>query len=113
MSAKILFKKISLVLLKILLTIVYVIVLIATCFGVAIWFSSPVVLGYVTVMDYLAKPITLFNGNIAYLWLCAVSIVFVPLIIYSVIYRIRQKAKAKKAFQEALAKAKEEGEKSK
>ena len=100
-------------LLILLYKLVYCIVLVVTCFGVAIWFSSPIVLGYVTVMTYIAKSITLLNGNIAYLWLCAVAILFVPLLIYSIIYRIRQKVKQKKAFQEALAKAKEKGEKSK
>jgi hypothetical protein len=110
MTAKMFFKKASLVLLKICLQVLYALILIVTCLGVAIIFSSPVVLGYVTVVNYLDKPITILGGKILYLWLSAVAVIFVPLLIYSIVYRIRQRVKQKKALQEAMTQAKAEGE---
>lgn len=113
MQKELAFKKFLLVLLKILLSVVYAIVLIATCFFVALGFSSPLVLLYITVMQGLGKIITLFGGTVLYIWACATLAIFIPLLVYSIVYRINQKRKSKEAFQEALAKAKEEGEKSK
>lgn len=103
--------KFLLVLIKALLHLLYAIVVTVTCFGVSLWFASPVVLGYIVVMTQINRPITLLHGNYLYLWLCAITIIFVPLLIYSIIYRIRLQIKKKKAIQEALAKAKAEGEK--
>lgn len=111
MNLKLAFKKFCLVLIKTLLNVVYAVVLIATCFGVSVWFSSPVVLLYVTVMQGLEKAIPFFNGTILYLWASVTAVIFVPLLIYSIVYRIRQRIKSEKAIQEALEKAKAEGEK--
>lgn len=106
MTARIFFKKVWLVLLKSLLRILYTIVLLATCAGISVIFSSPVVLGYITIMDCLNKPITLLGGKILYLWLFAVAVVFVPLLVYSIVYRIKQLVKTKEALQKAKAQAK-------
>lgn len=104
-------KSFLLVLIKALLNLLYAMVVAVTCFGVSIWFSSPVVLLYVTIMQGLKKAIPFFNGTILYLWASVTAVIFVPLLIYSIIYRIRLQIKKKKAIQEALAKAKAEGEK--
>lgn len=111
MNIKLTLKKISLVLIKSLLSAVYAVVLVVTCFGVGVWFASPVVLLYVTIMQGLKKAIPFFNGTILYLWASVTAVIFVTLLIYSIVYRIRQKIKSKKAIQEALEKAKAEGEK--
>ena len=110
MTAKMFFKKALLVLLKICLQILYAVILIVTCSGVACVFSSPVILLYLTIMQSIAKPITILGGRIAYLWLCVMAVIFIPLMIYSVIYRIRLSIKQKKALKEAMAQAKVEGE---
>lgn len=106
-------RKIALVLIKILRVIVYAVLLTVTCFGTALWFVSPFVLGGIIIADHLDKTIPLFNGSMFYLWLVSIIIVFVPLLIYSIVYRIKQDRKNKKALKEALEKAKVKGEKDK
>ena len=108
MSAKIFFKKVWLVLLKILLILAYAVVLILTCFGVAVCFSSPITLLYLAIMQCLEKAVTLFKGNIFYVWALTTAIGFVPLLIFSIVYRIKQKISRKKELLSAIAKAKAE-----
>lgn len=108
MSAKIFFKKVLLVLLKILLSLVYAVVLVLTCFGIAVCFSSPITMLYLAIMQCLEKAVTLFNGNIFCIWALTTAIGFVPLLIFSVVYRIKQNIARKKALRSAIAKAKAE-----
>ena len=88
--------------------LLYAVVLVLTCAFSAIWISSPFVLTFLVVLNKLNKPLALLNGDILYLWLTVSAVIFVPLLIYSIIYRIIQKEKTKKALAQAREKAEQE-----
>ena len=110
MHPKVFFKQTLLYITRIGFFVSYYALVIFTCALTAILFASPIVLLYLTITQCLGRTLTLFNGQFIFYWLISSAVIFVPLLIYSVIYRIRLRIKQKKATQEALEKAKKEAE---
>lgn len=110
MHPKVFFKQTILYIARVGFFVSYYALVIFTCALTAILVASPIVLLYLTVMQCIGKALTLFNGQFIFYWLISSTVIFVPLLIYSVIYRIRLSIKQKKAMQEALEKAKKEAE---
>lgn len=110
MHPKVFFKQTLLYIARAGFFVSYYALVIFTCALTAVLFASPIVLLYLTVMQCLGKVLTLFNGQFVFYWLISSTVIFVPLLIYSIIYRIRLRIKQKKAMQEALEKAKKKAE---
>lgn len=110
MHPKVFFKQTLLYITRVGFFVAYYALVIFTCALTAILFASPIVLLYLTIMQYMGKALTLFNGQFVFYWLISSGVIFVPLLIYSIIYRIRLRIKQKKATQEALEKAKKKAE---
>lgn len=91
--------------------LLYVVILLLTCATTAIGISSPIVLTYLVVLNKLGKAVTILNGDYLYLWLCVTAVFFIPILLYSIIYRIRQKIRLSRAVEQA--KAQKEKEKAK
>ena len=91
-----------------LLKLLYAVILVLTCAFTSVWLCSPIVLAYLVVLNKLGKAVALLSGDFLNIWLVASAILFVPILIYSIVYRIKQKLTLNVKLKQAMEKPKEE-----